>query len=73
MAGSSRGTHYDTARYVQSGVSGHGPRVIDRLIKAITQACSFYGYGAVVWACAQVRAKQKVEPPFKKREEEVEV
>lgn len=28
--------------------------------------------GAVRWACAQVRAKQEAEPPFKKRVEKVE-
>jgi len=30
-------------------------------------------YGAVGWACAQVRAKQDTEPQFKKRVEEVEM
>ena len=47
-------------------------RLCDLTLPETAREFGVTSYGAVGWACAQVRAKQAAEPQFKKRVEEVE-
>jgi REP-associated tyrosine transposase len=47
-------------------------RLCDRTLPETAREFGVSSYGAVGWACAQVRAKQEAEPQFKQRVEAVE-
>jgi len=47
-------------------------RLCDLTLPETAREFGVTSYGAVGWACAQVRAKQEAEPPFKRRVEAVE-
>ncbi len=47
-------------------------RLCDLTLPETAREFGVTSYGAVGWACAQVRAKQAAEPQFKKRVEKVE-